>query len=126
MGRATEKIRLTNFVEPEKSVEVEALIDTGATMISAPQKVVDELGPRKMREKTVLYGNGETEVRSIYGVVTVEIKGRAAEFDGLAEPKSTRALVGQILLEDLDLIVDPGARKLIPNPRSPDVPMVEA
>ncbi len=126
MGRVTEMIRLTNIFEPERSVEIEALIDTGATMISVPQKVVDELGLRKMREKTVRYGNGETEVKSVYGVVTVEIKGRAAEFDVLAEPKTTRALVGQILLEDLDFIVDPGARKLIPNPRSPEMPMVES
>jgi len=131
MGRVTEKIKLTNFVAPEKSVEIEALIDTGATMISVPQKVVDELGLRKMREKTVRYANGKTEPKSIYGVVTAEIKGRAGEFDVLAEPESTQALIGQILLEDLDLVVvpsktDPGARRVIANPRSPDMPMVES
>jgi len=29
------------------------------------------------------------------------------------------------LLEQLDLIVDPSTRRVIPNPRSPDMPMVE-
>ncbi|RLI50167.1 MAG: hypothetical protein DRP09_20150, partial [Candidatus Thorarchaeota archaeon] len=32
---------------------------------------------------------------------------------------------GQIILEQLDLIVDPSTRKVIPNPRSPEMPMVE-
>ena len=126
MGRVTEKIKLTNFVAPEKSVEIEALIDTGATMISVSQKVVDELGLRKMREKTVRYANGKTERKPIYGVVTAEIKGRAGEFDVMAEPDGSRPLVGQILLEQLDLVVDPGARRVIANPRSPDMPMVES
>jgi len=29
------------------------------------------------------------------------------------------------LLEQLDLIVDPSTRRVIPNPRSPEMPMVE-
>jgi len=47
--------------------------------------------------------------------------GRAGEFNVLAE----QPLVGQIILEQLDLIVDPSTRKVIPDPRSPEMPMVE-
>ncbi len=125
MGKVVEKVKFTNVFDPARSVEVEALIDTGATMISLPQKVVDELGLRKFEEVSVRYGNNKTEVKPVYGVVSVEIKGRAGDFDVLAEPKDIQPLVGQIVLEQLDLIVDPGARSVIPNPRSPDMPMVE-
>lgn len=125
MGKVVEKVRLTNIFDPAKSVEVDALIDTGATMIVLPQSVVDELGLRKMREAAARYGNGKTEAKFVYGVVTAEMKGRAGEFDVLAEPEGVQPLVGQILLEQLDLIVDPNARSVIPNPRSPDMPMVE-
>ena len=125
MSKVIEKVRLMNIFEAAKSVELDALIDTGATMMVLPQGVVDELGLRKMREATVRYGNGKVESKSVYGVVTAETKGRAGEFDVIAEPESVQALVGQILLGHLALIVDPGSRCVAPYPRSPDVPMVD-
>ncbi|MCW3138622.1 MAG: hypothetical protein N2V76_09485 [Methanophagales archaeon] len=120
-----ENIKVINIFEPEKEIELEAVIDTGATMLVLPQNVIDKLNLRKMREVKVRYANNKTEIKSIYGVVTVEICGRAGEFNVLAEPEGAQPLVGQIILEQLDLIVDPSTRKVIPNPRSPDMPMVE-
>jgi len=55
----------------------------------------------------------------------VEMCGRAGEFNVLAAPEGAQPLVGQIVLEQLDLIVGPSTRKVIPNPRSPEMPMVE-
>lgn len=125
MRRVIEKLKLTNLVDPEKSVEVEGLVDTGAMMLVLPQSVVDELGLRKMREVTVRYGNGKTEPKSIYGIVTVTLKGREGSFEVIGEPEGIQVLIGQIPPEQLDLIVDPGTRCVMPNPRSPDVPMVD-
>ena len=125
MGKVVEKIKVINVFEPEREIELEAVIDTGATMLVLPQNVIDKLNLRKMREVKVRYANNKTEIKSIYGVVTVEICGRAGEFNVLAEPEGAQPLVGQIILEQLDLIVDPSTRKVIPNPRSPEMPMVE-
>ena len=125
MGKVVEKIKVINVFEPEKKIELEAVIDTGATMLVLPQNVIDKLNLRKMREVKVRYANNKTEIKSIYGVVTVEMCGRAGEFNVLAEPEGAQPLVGQIILEQLDLIVDPSTRKVIPNPRSPEMPMVE-
>ena len=120
-----EKIKVINVFEPGREIELEAVIDTGATMLVLPQNVIDKLNLRKMREVKVRYANNRTEIKSIYGVVTVEMCGRAGEFNVLAEPEGAQPLVGQIILEQLDLIVDLSTRKVIPNPRSPDMPMVE-
>ncbi|MHC4201836.1 MAG: clan AA aspartic protease [Planctomycetota bacterium] len=125
MGRVIEKIKLTSFAEPEKSVEVEALVDTGAMMLVLPQNIVDELGLRKIEKRTVRYADNRTAVKTLYGVVRLEINGRAGDFDVIAEAEGTQPLLGQIPLEHLDLIVDPVARKVLPNPRSPDMPMVD-
>ena len=125
MGKVIENLKITNLLDPEKSVEVEAVIDTGATMLVLPQNLINELGLKKMREVNVKYANNKTEVKSIYGVVTVEIKGRAGEFNALAEAEGSQPLVGQIVLEQLDLVVDSSSRTVIPNPRSPETPMVE-
>jgi clan AA aspartic protease len=125
VGKVLENVRISNFLDPSKSVEIEALMDTGATISALPQDVVDGLGLRKMRDTTVRCADNSRQVKSVYGVVTVEIQGRAGEFDVLAEPAGSQPLIGQIVLEQLDLIVDPGRRAVLPNPRSPDMPMVE-
>lgn len=125
MGKVIERVKLTNLFDPTKTVEIDAVIDTGATMLVLPQNAIEELDLRKMREAKVRYANNKTEVKAIYGVVTVDIKERAGEFNVLAEPEGSQPLVGQIILEQLDLVVDPSTRTVIPNPRSPEMPMVE-
>jgi len=125
MGKVVERVKITNLLDPSKSLEIEAVIDTGATMLVLPQGIVDKLGLKKMREVKVRYANNKTETKAVYGVVTVEIQGRAGEFNVLAESEGSQPLIGQIILEQLDLIVDPRTKKVIPNPRSPEMPMVE-
>lgn len=125
MGKIIERVRLTSLFDRSKSIEIEAVIDTGATMLVLPQNLVDELGLRKIRDARVRYANNTTELKSVYGVVTAEVKGRVGNFDVLAEVEGTQPLVGQVVLEVLDLVADPGTRTLMPHPRSPDMPMVE-
>lgn len=43
----------------------------------------------------------------------------------LAEVEESQPLVGQIVLEELDLVVDSSTRTLVPNPRSPEMPAVD-
>jgi len=125
MGKVIEKVKLTSLFEPKESVEVDAVIDTGATMVVLPKDIVDALGLRKVREVKVRYASNKVETRPIYGVVTIELKGRSANLDVLVEEKGSQPLIGQVLLELLDLIVEPKTRKLIPNPASPEMPMME-
>ncbi len=125
MGTVIEKVKLSNWPQQTKSVEVEAVIDTGATMLELPQDIVDELGLKKIREANVRYGNGKLESKSVYGGAAVQIKGRTGTFDALAEAEGAQALIGQLVLEALDLVVDPRTRTVTPNPLSPDMPMVE-
>jgi clan AA aspartic protease len=125
MGKVIEKIKITNLLDSTKSVEVEAVIDTGATMFVLPQNLVDELGLKKIRDAKVKYANNKVESKWVYGAVSIELKGRTGIFEVLAEETGSQPLVGQIILEALDLIVEPTTRTLIPNPRSPEMPMVE-
>lgn len=125
MGKVIEKAKITNLIDPTKSVEIETVIDTGATMVVLPQNIVDKLGLKRIREVKAKYANNRVELKSIYGVVTIEIKGRIGNFDVLAEAKDSQPLIGQVVLEILDLVVDPRTRTLLPNPASPEMPMVE-
>jgi clan AA aspartic protease len=126
MGKMIEKVKLVSLSDPKKSVEVEAIVDAGATMMALPKSLVQELGLEKVEEVKVKYEDGRVEKKEVYGGVKVEIKGRVGIFDVLAESEETEPLIGQIVLERLDLVIESSTRKLIPNPRSPEMPMVEA
>lgn len=67
-------------------------------MLVLPQNIIGELSLRKMREVRVRYTNNKTEIKSIYGVVTVEMCGGSSGFNVLGEPEGAQPLVGQIIL----------------------------
>lgn len=75
-----------------------------------------ELGLKKIRDKKVRYANNKTELKLVYGIVRIEIKGRAGNFDVLAEERGSQSFIGKVVLEVLDLVVDPRTRTLILNP----------
>jgi len=133
-----EKIRLTNSydedrvqsgdLQPEQvqSVEIEALVDTGATMLILPADVVQRLGLREQGRRKVIYANGEDDTIPWIGGVRLTLLGREMIASALVVPAGATALIGQIPLEELDLIVDPKSRTLKVNPASPDVPLFDA
>ena len=125
MGKVVARIKLTSFDDPGKTKEIDAIVDTGATMLVLPAEIIAELGLRKIREVKVRYANNTQQTKGIYGVATLEVQGRSGNFDVVEEEPGTRALVGQIVLEELDLVVDLKGKRLIPNPDSPDIPLLE-
>jgi predicted aspartyl protease len=125
MGKVIEEVKLTSLFDSTKTRGVEAVVDTGATMLVLPQDVVGELGLRRIGERRVRYADNHIQMKPIYRGVILELKGRDGIFDVLGEVEGSEPLIGQIVLEALDLIVDPIRRTVIPNPRSPDVPMTE-
>ena len=125
MGKVVQEVGLANVYEPARSRRVRAVIDTGATMLVLPSDLVAELGLRRFRDVKVRYSNNSTEMRAVFGIVELELLGRTGHFDVLAEEPGTQPLVGQIVLEELDLVVDPKGRCVLPNPQSPEVPLVE-
>jgi len=125
MGKVVEKVKVTNFKDPSKSLEIEAVIDTGATMSVLPMDTIQRLGLEKIEDVNVRYADNRVEKKEVYGWIILEIAGRRAVFDVLAENKGAQPLIGQIVLERLDLVIEPSERKVIPNPRSPETPMIE-
>jgi clan AA aspartic protease len=131
------KVKLTNTVDVQEGergllrpdevrrVEVEALVDTGATMLAVPRDVADKLGLRERGRRRVRYADGRVADVPWVGPITVEILGRETMCDALVEAAGTTPLIGQIPLEALDLVVDPRTRDVSVNPASPDMPMLD-
>ncbi len=108
-----------------RRAEVEALVDTGANMLVLPEEVVEQLGLREIDRRRVRYADGRADVKRVVGSVYLEIAGRHGDFDAIAENRGTMPLIGQVVLEELDLIVDPRSKEVRPDPDSPDMPTVD-
>ena len=111
--------------ERVRSVEIEALVDTGATTLVLPQDVVTRLGLAVRGTRRVRYADGHVAEVPWVGGLLIEILGRETTCDALVEPAGTTPLIGQIPLEGLDLLVDPKSREVKVNPASPDAPLLD-
>ena len=108
-----------------RTEEVEALVDTGATMLCLPADLVARLGfpVREMRKARL--ANGTLAEVACIGSVLFEVLGRRMTCGALVLPTGSTPLIGQLQLEELDLIVDAKSREVRVNPASPDMPLLD-
>jgi predicted aspartyl protease len=90
------------------------LVDSGAAKLVLPQAVAKALGLRLMDPITVRYADGREARRREAEGAYVELLGRHGTFTAIVEPKRETALIGAIILEDLDLLVDCQNRRVVP------------
>ncbi|MBU4271067.1 MAG: retroviral-like aspartic protease family protein [Planctomycetes bacterium] len=93
----------------------DALVDTGATYLSMPARLIRQLGLRKFDTRRVKSVSGIVEA-NLYGSVRMTIQDRTCHMDVMEVSDDVPVLIGQLALEDLDFVVDPQSRRLIGNP----------
>jgi len=96
-------------------VVTDALVDTGATLLSLPTRLIKELGLSQTATKRITSSIGLGEA-SMYEAVRLTIQGRTCTMDVMEVPDSVPVLIGQLPLEHLDFVVDSRNRVLIGNP----------
>ncbi len=138
MGKVIVKLRLTNQTDlalkkhkahkarkaAPRSVEVDALVDTGATRLYLKPSVIRALGITPSGKIISRTTNGDRE-RTVYSAVQLKLNDREGEFQVVDVDETVPNLLGQIPLEYLDLVVDPKGQRLIPNPEHGDKLMTE-
>ena len=137
MGEIVVNVELENFVDRalQKRTRSEtnhvrrhvmkAVADTGAVMLALPQDVVEKLGLEIQRTVVVSYADERKEERPVAGAVTIKIGDRAMTTECIVGPPTSEALIGQVVMEELDLIADPQKRTLTPRPESPIYPSLK-
>lgn len=100
-----------------RGAQLQALVDTGANWLVLPESLATQLGLPLTKPMLVRFGDGRLEFRNVAEQVRVEVAGRQGTFRAILEPNRTDALIGAIVMEDLDLLVDCGNRTL--QPRDP-------
>ncbi len=138
MGEVYVEIQLENYADRVlaehghlkaskiRRVKAKVLADSGATLLVLPQDLVERLGLKIKEEKVIVtYADERKEERPVAGFLTVRVGDRSMETDCVVGPPSSEPLLGQIILERLDLLVDCKEGKLIPRPESPYLPMLK-
>ena len=130
MGEVRVKVKLTNATDEAlarrgklelsevRFYEADAMVDTGAVQTVIPSDVVKNLGLETPRQRGVEYADGRKEIVPITEAIVVEIRNRATSDEALV--LGDEVLIGQTILEKLDLHVDCANQKVVPNPAHPD------
>jgi predicted aspartyl protease len=135
VGRFTVEMEIVNYADlvrardghlpPDKvrRQRIAGFVDSGAAKLVLPQAIVKQLGLPLGDKIKVRYADGrQVERREAEGAY-VELGGRHGTFSAIVEPRRTTALIGAIVLEDLDLLVDCQRQQLVP--RDPSGPVYE-
>lgn len=137
MGRVTVTAKLENLedafmaergqipADQVRFLEVpDALVDTGATQLSMPSRLIQQLGLRHAKTRPAMTSAG-TVTMQVYNAVRLTIQGRDCLSDVTEVPDECPVLIGQIPLEQLDFVVDLNGRRLIGNPAHGGEHMIE-
>lgn len=118
MGEVVVRVKLTNLLDsvradqgdlrPSRSVEADAIVDTGAVRSVISQAICDALG---------LTVDGGVARGVVFELLGRDV-GMGAALSG------ERVLIGSTVLAELDLLVDCAGRQVVPNPRNPDGPVL--
>jgi predicted aspartyl protease len=137
MGKVLVTARIENLTElynaklghlkPDqvRTVEVtNALIDTAASTLSLPKRLVAQLGLLPVRSRQTRTSAGITTLQ-VFGAVRLTVQGRNWSGDVIEVPDDCPVLIGQMPLEGLDFVVDPMGQRLIGNPEHGGEDMIE-
>ncbi len=92
-----------------RTLTVQALVDTGSYFCGLTRTQIEFLGLLPHRQTEILTGNGEVSCRVFMGA-SLETLGRSTEGEILELSDGLPPIIGFILLEALDLMVDPVAQ----------------
>ena len=134
MGEVVVKVILTNAgddtlvrrglmkKEDIRTYLADAIIDTGAVSTIIPIHVVEKLGLGIRKHTVAEYADGRKDTVGVTESLIIDILGRDTSDEAMV--LGDNVLIGQTVLEKLDLLVDCANRRVLPNPAHPDQPVL--
>lgn len=107
------KFLLRHPAHPERQLELEGLVDTGALYSQVPANLVEQIGIQHSGVRTVHYADG-TKDNVPVAKADITVNGSEAATMVLCSKPDALILLGAITLEGLGLGVDPIHKRLIP------------
>jgi predicted aspartyl protease len=134
-GRVIVDLEVANYVDmamarrgllPTDQVRRQTIkgeVDSGATRLVLPAALVKELGLPLRESVRERRADGRIRKRPQAEGVHLELLGRRGSFAAIVESDGENAVIGRIVLADLDLLVDLQHQRVIP--RDPQGPIYE-
>ena len=128
MGEVRAKVKLTNAIdeglvrrgllskEQVRTYETDALVDMGSISPVLPSFVAQQLG-------LAIVGRRNAELAEVTESVGIDVRGRRVDLQ--APITGNEVIIGQTVLEMIDMQVDCMNQRLIPNPAHPDQPIIK-
>jgi clan AA aspartic protease len=104
-----------------RTYEATALVDTGAIRSVIPAHVMEQLGVQIRSQRVAEYADGRHDQVGLTEPIIFDWQGRDTKDAALV--LGDEVLIGQTVLEKLDLLADCANNRLIPNPAHPDQPV---
>jgi len=131
MGVFKVPVKLSNWqnkflpeAERGAAVIADAIVDTGAVQLALPAEMVESLRLEPVDRVSVYTADGGVHACRVVGIVQVEVQDRSCLVQAIELPRGADPLLGAVPLEEMDWHVSPVERQLVPNPRSPDKPLL--
>ena len=131
MGVFSVKLKLRNWQNrylPEEKrgedVTCDALVDSGASELALPAEMIEQLKLEELGPIRVYTADGGQHEYRVFGIVEVEVGGRTCQVRAIELRRGSDPLLGAVPLEEMDWHISPQKKQLIPNPRSPDRPLL--
>jgi clan AA aspartic protease len=104
-----------------KQITVNALVDSGAYMLTINDDVRNQLDlPLIEKQFATLADDTQVEVE-VVGPVDVRFENRSTTCRAVVLPNAGEVLLGAIPMEDMDVLIHPREEKLVVNPKHPYV-----
>jgi len=135
MGEVRAKVKLTNAIdeglvrrgllskEQVRTYETDALVDIGSMSPVLPSFVVQQLGSQIVGKRNAELGDASVITTDVTESVGIDVRGRRVDLQALIT--GNEVIIGQTVLEMIDMQVDCMNQRLIPNPAHPDQPIIK-
>lgn len=113
MGHSWVNIEISDL-ERKHSKKIKALVDTGASLTTLPERIAEELGITPTTQEQVSTGAGTIQISR--GRAWIKLKGKEDAFPIWISDVIDKVLLGVVVLESFGFTVDPTTGKLEERP----------
>lgn len=131
MGVFSVPVQLKNWQNkflPEEQrgedIECDALVDSGAVELALPAELIERLKLEQTDQVQAYTADGGQHTYRVFGIVDLSVQGRSCQVRAIELPHGAEPLLGAVPLEEMDWHIAPQERRLLPNPKSPDKPLL--
>ena len=107
-----------------EDIETQALVDSGAAELALPADLIERLRLEHTGEVQAYTADGGQHGYRVFGIVDLTVQGRSCQVRAIELPHGAEPLLGAVPLEEMDWHISAQQKALVPNPRSPEMPLL--